>query len=237
MTVDQKKSYEVTNVLDAITVFKHLLETNEALGLAELGEFISFSKNKAFRLLATLEHCGFVEKDPQSKYSIGFAAYDTARKIMSKVSNMDYVRPYLKEVTNLVNESTYYAYLGADDMLLVDFADCCHPIKVASLVGRSIKLPSVSTYFVQPNRLDAIGDIIVDAGGFDPEVTVVIAPLNYNINASRGALVVVAPIYRMHMERIKAKIVPALRAVLQRNSQLKLISPDYIPPKFASMSR
>jgi DNA-binding IclR family transcriptional regulator len=193
------------------------------LSLTQLTSVIRCSKNKTFRLLSNLEHCGIVRRDTQSKYTIGFAAFVAARKIISRNTSLDSIRPCMKNVTDLVNESTYYACVGDNELLLVDYVDCCRPVKVVPLVGNLVKFPSVSANFVQPKGLDAIGDIMLTSDGFGPDVTAVIARIDNNVGIGRGALVVVAPSCRMQMERIKTEIVPALRTVLQRNMLSDLI--------------
>jgi DNA-binding IclR family transcriptional regulator len=213
----QLKKYELGTVIEAFTLIEYLLDTKVNLGLTQLSTRICLSKNKTFRLLTTLENCGFVERDQYSKYSIGVAAFEAARKIMSKMAIHDRIRPYLEEVTALVNESTYYAHLGAKDVLLVESVDCNRPIMVASLVGRSISFPEGAAYSLPQKRTDVIGGIILIADGFEPGVTAVIAPINFPANIKQGALVVVAPTSRMPAARIRDEIVPALRTVIQRH--------------------
>jgi DNA-binding IclR family transcriptional regulator len=183
---------------------------------------VGCTKNKAFRLLATLELCGVVEKDLQNKYTIGFPAFQAARKIMSKKSLNDRVRPLLSEISGQINESTYLAHIGAEGLLLVDYADCRRPIKVACLVGKEVKLAVNSAISKEVRSLRYIGDIMVTTGVFDPEVTAVIAPFDDYTSSNGSALVVIAPSCRMPLSRIKTEIVPTLRAVMQFHSLLKL---------------
>lgn len=223
----QVNRYEMNSFVEAFEIINKLLASNTNLGLTQLSDSIQCSKNKTFRLLANLEHYGIVEKDPQCKYTIGFAAFEVARKILSKKTSLDCIRTYLKDVTDRVNESTYFARLGDMDMLLVDFVECSRPVRVESLVGRSVRFPSPLGNSVQPNSLDVIGDILVTNDGFGPGVTAVIAQIDCRVGLGHGALVVVAPTCRTPMERIKTEIVPALRTVMQLHllSDLKEIIP------------
>lgn len=218
MTENQVCKYEVDNVTEAIILFQHILESAGDLSLTQLSKGMSLSKNKTFRLLATLELHGLVKKDPQNKYSIGYASLESARKVMTKMSALDNIQPCLREVADLLNEATYYAQIDRNSLLLVDFVDNRRPVKVASLVGSSIVLPNVSMRHVQLLKIDDRGDIMVDVSGFDPEVTAVIAPIDVQINGKKGALVVVTPSSCMSIERIKSEIIPALRTVIQRHS-------------------
>jgi len=218
MTENQENKYELDNVSQAIILFQHILESAGDLSLTQLSKDLSLTKNKTFRLLATLEQHMLVKKGPQNNYSIGYASLETARKVMTKMSAQDSVQPCLRDVADLLNEATYYAQIDSNKMLLVDFVDNSRPVKVASLVGRSIVVPNVPMRHVQLRNIDDRGDILVDVGGFDPEVTAVIAPIDVQINGKRGALVVVTPSSCMSIERVKSEIIPALRTVIQRHS-------------------
>lgn len=218
MSEHLENKYELDNVSQAIMLFQHILESAEALSLTQLSKVMSLTKNKTFRLLATFEQHKLVKKDPQNNYFIGYASLESARKVMTKMSAQDTVRPCLKEVADLLNETTYYAQMDSNKVVLVDFVDNSRPVKVASLVGRSIEVPNVLMRHAQSPNVDDRGDTLVDVGGFDPEVTAVIAPIDVQINGKRGALVVVAPSICMSIERIKSEIIPALRTVMQRHS-------------------
>jgi len=218
MTENRQNKYELDNVSQAIILFHHILESAVALSLTQLSKDLSLTKNKTFRLLATLEKHMLVIKCPQHNYSIGYASLETARKVMTKMSVQDTIHPCLREVAELLNETSYYAQMDSNKMVLVDFVDNSRPVKVASLVGRSIVVPNVSIRHVQLLNIDDRGDFMVDVGGFDPEVTAVIAPIDVQITGNSGALVVVVPSSCMSFERIKSEIIPALRTVMQRHS-------------------
>lgn len=219
MTGNQESKYEVDNVSQAIILFQHILDNAGALNLTQLSKEMSLTKNKAFRLLATLEQHRLVRKDPHNNYSIGYASLETARNVITKMSALDSVQPCLREVADLLNEATYYARLDRNSLLLVDFVDNRRPVKVASLIGRSIVLPNVPLRHVQLPKIGDRGDIMVDFGGFDPEVTAVIAPIDVqHIDGKRGALVVIAPHCFMAIERINSEIIPVMQTVIQRYS-------------------
>jgi DNA-binding IclR family transcriptional regulator len=218
MAENQENKYELNNVSQAIILFQHILESAGALSLTQLSKDMSLTKNKTFRLLATLEQHKLVKKGPQNNYSIGYASLESAHKVMTKMSVQDTVQPCLREVADLLNESTYYAQVDSNRMLLVDFVDNSRKVKVASLIGRSIVVPNVPMRHVHLLKIDDRGDIMVDVGGFDPEVTAVIAPIDVQIKGKNGALVVVTPSVCMSIERIKSEIIPALRTVMQRHS-------------------
>jgi DNA-binding IclR family transcriptional regulator len=229
--IENNRRYEVNNVAEAFTIIATMLDANDCLGLTQLSDCTHFSKNKTFRLLSTLEQCGIVEKDQQCNYKMGVATIGIARKIMAKASLLDRARPYMEGLVKLVNEAVYFAYYSAGEAVLVDYADCRQPIKATSFVGKAIKLPDCATLVKRDKSVAKIGDIIVDAGGMDLEITTVCMPFVDDKGVETGALVVLAPSYRMPMDRIKAEMVPALREVMQRQPMLlpKITNDIFLP--------
>lgn len=229
---ENPRKYELNNVIEAFTLISRILDANNGIGLTQLSDCTHYSKNKTFRLLTTLERCGIVEKDQQNNYSIGFATIGIAHKIMTKATALNNVRPYMEGLAKVVNEAVYFAYYTAGEAVLADYADCCHPVKAASFVGKAIQLPG-SSRAMSGSNVAMIGDITVDAGGLSLDITTVSMPFINDRCVEVGALVVLAPTFRMSLERIKTEIVPALREVMQRQ-QLHLS--DGVPDGFLSLA-
>jgi len=117
----------------------------------------------------------------------------------------------MDELRNRINETVYFAYSEPDgQLLLLNCADCHQKVKVTPLIGRSIMAES--------KCLATFSDITVEVGGIDPHVTIVMAKIGNHSTHMQGALVVVAPSFRMPMSRINAEIAPALWEILQRFS-------------------
>lgn len=212
--------YDVSSVVEALNLIDIIIDAKEGLGLTQLCRQMSITKNKAFRLLATLEGRGIVEKDHRSNYSMGMATSGIARKILAKESGLDIVRPKLELLVNMFNEAVYYAHYSDGKAMLVDYVDSSHIIKATSFVGKTLQLQDSTHFTAIVNRVTKIGDITVEVGGLDPDITTVSVPfVNYK-GSETGALVVLAPTFRMSMDRIKTGIVPALRNVVQQQSSM-----------------
>lgn len=210
------RKYELNAVVDAFRLIAKILEVNGSIGLTQLSGIMRLSKNKTFRLLTTLNQCGLVEKSQQNNYSIGLASIGLAHRIMTKASLMNNIRPYMEELVKVVNEAVYFARYHAEEAVLVDFVDCHQPIKATSFVGKAIRHPISTRLVTRDCSVAMIGDIAVDVGSLNPDITTVSIPCLVTNGMNMGALVVLAPTYRMPLERIKTEIVPALRDVMQR---------------------
>lgn len=226
------KRYDLNNIIEAFAIITKILDTDDTLGLTQLSNRTHLSKNKTFRILSTLEHCGIVEKDLKSNYNIGISSIGIANRIISRTTDLDNVRPCMEQLAMVFNEAVYFADCTSGEAVLVDYADCCHPVKAVSFVGKAIQLPGSSSFATCSGNVARIGDISVDVGGIDLDITTVVMPFINDKGIRTGALVVLAPTFRMPPERIKTEIVPALRTVIQR--QLLPLS-DFSPDKFLSV--
>lgn len=229
---ERTKRYDLNNVIEAFAIITKILDTDDTLGLTQLSSRTRLSKNKTFRILSTLEHCGIVEKDLKSNYNIGISSIGIANRIISRTTDLDNIRPCMEGLAKAFNEAVYFADCTSGEAVLVDYADCSHPVKAISFVGKAIQLPGSTCFSKSGGNVARIGDISVDVGGIDLSITTVSMPFINDKGVRTGALVVLAPTFRMPPERIKTEIVPALRAVMQRQ-QLPLS--DFSPDKFLSV--
>ncbi|MDD2735394.1 MAG: helix-turn-helix domain-containing protein [Desulfuromonadaceae bacterium] len=230
MAVEQaggKQKYELQLVVETFLILEKILEANDGLTLTYICKSTQITKNKAFRMLATMIQCGILEKDERSIYKIGITSIGNAHKALAKASSLDKARFMMESLAKTINEAVYFAKYTGPEAVLVDFVDCCHPIKSASFIGAAIKLPPV-TYGISVAK---ISDITVDINGLSAEITTVSLPYGNGEGVATGALVVVAPTYRMTPERIEMEIVPALRDVVQRQQlQLNKITQERLMP-------
>ncbi|OHB56313.1 MAG: hypothetical protein A2Y07_00180 [Planctomycetes bacterium GWF2_50_10] len=212
------RKYELNNLVEAFTILSKIFDSNESLGLTQLSDDTHISKNKTFRLLSTFEQFGIVEKNEKSKYKIGIATIGIARNIMEKSSVRDAIRPYMEGVVKAVNEAVYFACYMSGGALLVDYVDCLHPVKATSLVGRLLPLPTRAKVVNKCKGSTMLADIAIDVGGLDIDITTVSIPFINDLGIEIGALVVLAPNFRMSRERIDTEIAPALKEVMRRQA-------------------
>lgn len=225
------KKYEVNTVVDLIQIITKMLDANGIIGLSQLSDSLSISKNKAFRLLTTLSQFGLVEKDNQNKYRIGIEFVGIAQRIIATSSRFEIVRSYMEELVSAINEAVYFARYTGTEAVLVDFVDCSHPIKAASFVGKAIQFPVNANLVTR--EMGRIGEVAIDVGGLNSEITTVSMHYAGTGGGGMGALVVLAPTFRMNQDRIRTEIVPALRAVLHRKEdQFSAIAHDRLLPVF-----
>jgi len=212
MTVARKQRrsrYSVDIVVESMVLIKLLCSSERLQSFTELSKRSGISKNKMFRILATLEQCGVVAKDGQGKYGIGAAAYGAACNALSNSRLLSRIRPVMAQLAEILDETVYFAIRTGKQLILIDMVECNRKIKVASFVGKEFHMASPGA------ETELIQGITVCHGSLDPEVTTISLELFDNNGLSQGALVVVSPTFRLTMEDIRSRILPHLAGVVQ----------------------
>jgi DNA-binding IclR family transcriptional regulator len=209
--------YELQVVNQAMDLMDVLIQSREAVTLSSLSRIFGQSKNKIFRILSTLEHRGLVEKDCSSGYRLGGAAFGTAHRILASHSVLDHAMPIMTDLAAELNEAVYLATMMRGESVFRGMVDCHQSIRTESFVGRRFSMPDPTLAGGMAEKIDVAGAAmyVADLGS---EVRALSASLVDSRGTVTGALVVLAPLFRMSIERIKAEIANLLGESVQRLS-------------------
>jgi DNA-binding IclR family transcriptional regulator len=139
-------------LLDAIA---HSAEPSTA---PELAELCGLNRSTAWRILATLEEEGLVDRDPASnRYSIGPAAARLAAAATDSLPRV--ARPHLEELSRRTGETVSLAVPRRLQLVYVDQVQAPH-VMAADWLGRAVPLHATSTgkallATLPPGELDA----------------------------------------------------------------------------------
>ena len=132
-----KTSYTVQTVEKALDLLEVLAEETTDATLPHLADRLDLSRNKVFRLLATFENKGFVEREGKNGcYRIGLSALELAQKCIKTASLIQHARPIMEGLARKHDEAVYMTVLKDDEVLFLDMVDCDRQIKAASMIGK-----------------------------------------------------------------------------------------------------
>jgi DNA-binding IclR family transcriptional regulator len=135
----EKNTYAIQNVEKALDILRILAEEPSAANLPYLAQRLSLSRNRAFRLLATLENMGLVERDEQGgTYHLGLASVELAQRFISSTNLLRVAHPVLEKLARKHDEAVYLAVIKEDEVIFLDMADCDRQIKTEPFVGRRL---------------------------------------------------------------------------------------------------
>jgi len=130
-------AYSVQAVVKAIDLLDTLAVEDACQSVPLLAKKLELSRNKAFRLLATLEDKGLVERDASNgMYRLGLRAFEMAQHILQSANLIRLAHPIMEELARKHDEAIYITVMSNDEILFLDMVDSFQQIKTTALVGR-----------------------------------------------------------------------------------------------------
>lgn len=213
MAERDKDSYSIQAVDNAMDLLEVLCEEDEGVRISYLSEKLGMNKTSVFRLLATFENRGYVEKIKGSgKYSLGISAYEMGQKFLSRMNILRKARPVMEKLAREINEAIYLVIRRDDQGLFLDVADTTHQVKIISLVGKKYPLKSFSAGQVILAGTGGTETLhLSDQGNLGEGITSLSVPLIIRSGDVPAALCIVGPSYRMPRDAAEERLIPRLK--------------------------
>lgn len=230
------KSVElILNILELFAADEHRLITP-----ASLSSELSISRNKAYRLISTLESKGFIERDNASgAYRIGLLSIALSQKILRHSAIIDHAHPIIEALARKHDEAVYMTVLKGEEVVFIDMVDCTHSVKTASMIGdrlplfsnaagkllKALESSDLEGLFMQRGRnakqidfsslIAELSEIrrkgvAVDCGGLGEGVISVAVAVRDYAGRVVGALTLLGPSFRLWSERLENEVIPSL---------------------------
>jgi len=237
LPIREKDSYSIQSVENALNVLEALCDEEEEVRISRLSEKLGMNKTSVFRLLATFENRGYVEREAVSgKYRLGLAAYEMAQKFLSRMGLLKKAHPVMERLVRACNEAIYLVVRRNDDLLFLDVVDTPLQVKIVSLVGNRYPLATSSAGKVllagpppgtdsaadrkrhaqpevPPEELQKIREngFCIDFGSFGEGVTCLAVPLRNGHGEIIAGLCMIGPEFRMSPAQIEQELLPHLK--------------------------
>jgi DNA-binding IclR family transcriptional regulator len=113
-----------------------LAESSEDLSLAELEERLDLHKSTYYRLLRTLEHHRYAEKDPSTgKYRLGSKLLELSSRARARFDLATIGRPYLEKLSSQSGETAILGVLNDQHVVSLAVVDGRHALRMQVTVG------------------------------------------------------------------------------------------------------
>jgi DNA-binding IclR family transcriptional regulator len=133
----ERGTYSVQSVLKAFDLLETLAAEDSVATIPLLAQKLDLSRNKVFRLLATLEDRGLIERDETTgTYRLGIYAFEMAQHILKSASLIRLAHPIMEELARKHDEAVYITVMNNDEVLFLDMVDCFQQIKTIDMVGQ-----------------------------------------------------------------------------------------------------
>lgn len=233
----EKGVYSVQAVVKAIDLLEALAQGGESPSIVVLEKKLGLSHNKAFRLLATLEDKGLVERNKVTNtYNLGLQAFEMAQHILKSDNLIRMAHPIMVELARKLDEAVYFTVANNDEVLFLDMVDSFQQIKTADLVGKRfpfftnaagkvIKSVSSIDLFGRAGKKSGVKDVrqleveldeirrkgvAVDFNGLGEGICTVAVVIRDYAGKVVGALTLLAPSFRMLQDRLDNVVIPCM---------------------------
>lgn len=133
----ERGAYSVQAVVKAFDLLDALAAEDTSLTVPVLAKKLDLSRNKTFRLLATLEDKGLTERDAATgTYRLGLCAFEMAQHILKSANLIRLAHPIMEELARKHDEAMYITVMNNDEVFFLDMVDSFQQIKATPLVGR-----------------------------------------------------------------------------------------------------
>lgn len=130
----------VQSVDRAVTVLE-VLAGQAWSGVTEVARELGTHKSTAFRLLATLERRGMVERHPETqKYRLGFGVVRLAGSVRSEFDLPRFARPVCEDLSETTDEIVTLGVLDGDDVVNIDHVNRSSSLVTVNWEGRRTEL-------------------------------------------------------------------------------------------------
>ncbi len=135
-----KTSYDVPAVRKALRLIELLCESEEPLGVSDIGQRLKLNKNMTFRLLRTLHAEGWIVQEDGPKYRMSLRPFHHTSKPVARMNLRTAAEGPLHELWRSAGESTYLVVLDGNRMLVLDHLDSTRDVRIAAKVGARYRL-------------------------------------------------------------------------------------------------
>lgn len=141
-----KSNYTVRSVSHALDILESFTRAESDLGVTELSRRLDLHKNNVFRLLATLEHRGYVEQNKETgSYRLGPKTLQIGCTFIAQRECRRQARPFLEQLAERTRETAVIAVLRGDKVVFMDSVEPERTVRVVSRVGAMLPAHCTAT--------------------------------------------------------------------------------------------
>jgi IclR family KDG regulon transcriptional repressor len=132
----EKSNYMIQSVSHALDILESFTKTEKELGVTELSKRLGLHKNNVFRLLATLEHRGYIEQNRETEnYRLGPKTLQIGSIFIEQRECRRQARPILETLTAVTDETSVVAVLRGNKVVYMDGVEADRTVRAISRVG------------------------------------------------------------------------------------------------------
>jgi len=141
MAKREKSSYLIKSLVNGLDLLEEFSGDVRELGVTELSRRLNLHKNNVFRLLATLEHKGYIEQNKETEnYRLGLKSLELGQTYLRQIGLIRQTRPVLEDLVGKVHENAQLGIIRENSVVFLDVVEADRTVRVASRVGWRIPI-------------------------------------------------------------------------------------------------
>ena len=136
VTKREKANYTIQSVSHALDILESFTRTEDELGVTVLSKKLGLHKNNVFRLLATLEHRGYIEQNKTTEnYRLGPRTLQIGMIFFEQRECRRKARPIIEALASASGETTAVAVLRGNKVIYMDSVETTRTVRAISRIG------------------------------------------------------------------------------------------------------
>jgi len=128
--------YIVPGLVRGLAILQQFSKSRRELSISELAEAIEVNRSSTFRLVHTLEHCGFLRRIADTnRYTLSSRVLDLGFQFLSSLDLLEPSRPILEQLRNRTTLACQLMVREGRDVVIVDCFQATGPFTSTVSVG------------------------------------------------------------------------------------------------------
>lgn len=139
--------YLVPGLVRGLAVLEAFNHESTEMTITEIAENLDVNRSSAFRLIYTLEHCGYLKKTTAKTYALDSKVMELGFNSISKLSLIDIALPEMKAIRNKLRVAVHLSILDGNDIVFISNVQSTGSF--TSTVGLGTRWPAHATVIGQ----------------------------------------------------------------------------------------
>ncbi|QQK75738.1 IclR family transcriptional regulator [Salicibibacter cibarius] len=132
------------SVIKALGLLDFFTDQDRELSLSEITKRADMSKPTVYRLLASLEECGFLRKvknsDQDIRYSLGLKLLELGHMVSEQLELRNVALPHMKDLCQIINEIVHLVIVDGEQATYIEKVESSQALRLYTRVGKSLPL-------------------------------------------------------------------------------------------------
>jgi len=135
MEINENKD-RIKSVDKALDILEFLSKNEQEIGISEISKKLNMGLSTVHRILFTLKSRGYVIQNQKTiKYRLGIKLFELGCKVQNSKNLIKIVKPYLRELSRITNETVNLAILEGKDVVYLDTIESTEALRTGIVPG------------------------------------------------------------------------------------------------------